>query len=609
MASNMSSSNSGSMHRVCGRCGSGPCIVKTSRSLENPGRRYFKCPMNPPCDKWNGWCDESLPSNASVPRSNETHGVPLELPTVIPTLIADIANLRAENREILNSHMFNYNIVILFASFNIREDMVSPRKRMNLGKKVAPIGSHRLGVVPPGPYRHGRANWDSQMTRLFLQIAIKEIEAEGRGTTQLSNNSLRNISNEISARTGEVINLKQCKNQYGVLKRDWQAWILLADSRRGATGLGMNPVTGTFTAPDHFWANLIAQNEYVAKFRDRPLDHEDLMQRVFEEVTATGSMQCTPGAEGELGMGADGRRALATDNDYRTDMDGIGNTVGVEEGEEICSESTSTSPGPGMGTPFCSQQGTANPLFPHYGGTTNPFSPQHGNRSRPFVPHHDGTNTPPFSHHAATNTTSFQQHRTISPPPLSQHIRTSPPSFPHMNMLHLPYLFRTVVQQIPPLALNPISDAPPLYLNMVRTPPLSRELCPYIRVATQVERNGKAPATDALSQSMTNILETMVSRQNQYKSVIKHGCNMVDVMKILSRMEYFKQEPVPPVYWWLVDYLSGDPTKMDVFYGLPNDEQRISFAQREHTKAMLAQSRGQGNANDSPPPWNPPSQN
>ncbi|XP_058222529.1 uncharacterized protein LOC131332362 [Rhododendron vialii] len=103
MASNMSSSNSGWMHRVCGRCGSGPCVVKISRSLENPGRRYFKCPMNPPCDKWNGWCDESLPSNASVPRPNETHGVPFELSTVTPTLIVDIANLRAKNREILNS--------------------------------------------------------------------------------------------------------------------------------------------------------------------------------------------------------------------------------------------------------------------------------------------------------------------------------------------------------------------------------------------------------------------------------------------------------------------------------------------------------------------------
>ncbi|KAI8561242.1 hypothetical protein RHMOL_Rhmol04G0323300 [Rhododendron molle] len=125
-----------------------------------------------------------------------------------------------------------------------REDMVSPRKRMNLGKKVAQSGSHRLGVLPLGAYSAGRVNWDSQMTWLFLQLAIKEIEAEGRGMTQLSNNSMRNIAAELSARTGGVITLKQWKNRYGVSKRDWQAWILLADSRRGATGLGWNPVTG-----------------------------------------------------------------------------------------------------------------------------------------------------------------------------------------------------------------------------------------------------------------------------------------------------------------------------------------------------------------------------
>ncbi|KAE9465821.1 hypothetical protein C3L33_02268, partial [Rhododendron williamsianum] len=230
---------------------------------------------------------------------------------------------------------------------------------MNLGKKVAPTGSHRFGVVPPGAYRPGRANWDSQMTRLFLQLAIKEIEAEGKGTTQLSNNSLCNIAAEISARTGEVVNLKQCKDRYGVLKQDWQAWTLLVDSRRGATGLA------------------------------RGVDAKGI-EEVRPPLTAMHS-----GREGELGMGANGRRALAT--------------------------------------------------------------------------------------------------------------------------------------------------------------------------------------------TMTT---TDTCQQNQYKSVIKHGCNMVDIVKILGRMEYFQQEPVPPVYWWLIDYLSGDPMKMDVFYGLPNDEQRIFFAQREHTKAI-----------------------
>ncbi|KAF7133481.1 hypothetical protein RHSIM_Rhsim09G0055100 [Rhododendron simsii] len=316
--------------------------------------------------------------------------------------------------------MVNSKIVMFFDSFNLREDMVSLRKRMNLGKKVSPTGSHRLGVLPPGPYRVGRANWDSQTTKLFLQLAIKEIETEGRGTTQLSNYSMRNIAAELSATTGELITLKQCKNRYGVLKRDWQAWILLADSRRGATGLGWNPVTGTFTAPDYFWANLIAQNECVAKFRDHLLEHEELMQRVFEKVTTTSSLQCTPGAEGELGMGADGRQALATDNDDQTETDGEGNTVGIENGDEIDSEYTSAEHG--RGTPLCSQQGTNNPLFPQYGtGTTNPSSRQQGNRSSPFVTHHADTNTPHFPQHASTNTHPASQHVTTSPTPFPQH--------------------------------------------------------------------------------------------------------------------------------------------------------------------------------------------
>ncbi|KAF7142958.1 hypothetical protein RHSIM_Rhsim05G0142000 [Rhododendron simsii] len=93
------------------------------------------------------------------------------------------------------------------------------------------------------------------------------------------------------------------------------------------------------------------------------------MQRAFEEVTATGSLQCTLGAEGELGMGADGRRALAIDNDDLTDTDGEGNIVGIENGEEIGSEYTSSEHG--RGTPFCSQQGTSNPLFPQYGVMAN----------------------------------------------------------------------------------------------------------------------------------------------------------------------------------------------------------------------------------------------
>lgn len=190
------------------------------------------------------------------------------------------------------------------------------------------------------------------------------------------------------------------------------------------------------------------------------------MKRVFEEVMATGSLQCTPGAEGELGMGADGRRALATDNDDRTDTDGEGNTVGNENGEEIGSEHTSAEHG--RGTPFCSQQGTSNPLFPQYRmGTTNPFSLQMGNRSSPFEPLHAGTNTPPFPHHTATNTPPFLHHAATNTPTANQHVRTRPPPFPqHEYGTPTTHIFNCGTTSTPPCLQPEIRCSPP-------SPPLS----------------------------------------------------------------------------------------------------------------------------------------
>lgn len=135
---------------------------------------------------------------------------------------------------------------------------LSPRKQLLLGKKQGLISPHRRAVLGLDNRKPPRVIWDSQMTRLFLQLAIREIETEGRGTTQLSYTSLRNIATEMTRMTQQEINSKQCKNKYQSLRRDWQAWQLLADARRGSTGLGYDPVSGTFTAPPHFWTNIIA---------------------------------------------------------------------------------------------------------------------------------------------------------------------------------------------------------------------------------------------------------------------------------------------------------------------------------------------------------------
>lgn len=143
--------------------------------------------------------------------------------------------------------------------FNGKAKMnLSPSKQFFFGKKPSTSGQSRRSRSGDDNRKAPRVNWDSQLTRVFLQLAIREIESEGRGTTQLSQYSLRNIATELTRLARQEINEKQCKNKYQSLRRDWQAWKLLADSRRGATGLGFNPVTGTFTAPEHFWTSLIA---------------------------------------------------------------------------------------------------------------------------------------------------------------------------------------------------------------------------------------------------------------------------------------------------------------------------------------------------------------
>ncbi|KAG5546935.1 hypothetical protein RHGRI_012840 [Rhododendron griersonianum] len=84
------------------------------------------------------------------------------------------------------------------------------------------------------------------------------------------------------------IEKKQLKYKHDRLKDEWRAWILVAEDKR-QTGLGKNPETGAITGPDHWWEAMIARNNHVAKFRDQGLEHEDLMDGVFRNVTAMGN--------------------------------------------------------------------------------------------------------------------------------------------------------------------------------------------------------------------------------------------------------------------------------------------------------------------------------
>ncbi|XP_028078839.1 uncharacterized protein LOC114280665 [Camellia sinensis] len=68
----------------------------------------------------------------------------------------------------------------------------------------------------------------------------------------------------------------------------------MENASHGLTGLGYDHETGLFTAPDHWWAKMQAMNNRCAKFRSKPLEHVDLMERVYSGTTATGKHAWTP---------------------------------------------------------------------------------------------------------------------------------------------------------------------------------------------------------------------------------------------------------------------------------------------------------------------------
>ncbi|CAL5324793.1 unnamed protein product [Camellia sinensis] len=140
-----------------------------------------------------------------------------------------------------------------------------------------------------------KATWDNVSTEIFLECVREQILAGRRLGTTITVAEYKEIAVQFAKRTGRRHDMKQFKNKYLALKKEWQAWNKLMDTSKGVTGIGFNRSTGLFTASDEWWENLKSTNKLAYKFKSKPLEHEDLMREVFTGATATGKHHWTPG--------------------------------------------------------------------------------------------------------------------------------------------------------------------------------------------------------------------------------------------------------------------------------------------------------------------------
>ncbi|KAI7998445.1 L10-interacting MYB domain-containing protein [Camellia lanceoleosa] len=142
-----------------------------------------------------------------------------------------------------------------------------------------------------------KASWDSDTVRIFLELVIKELDVGFKGSFHtMTMHGYQAISKGFLDRTNKVHDVKQLQNKYALLKKDWQSWSKLMDSRHGPTGISYNEATGLIQASDDWWAHYEKVDKNAIKFKTKPLEHMDLMRRVYEGATATGKYAWTPGA-------------------------------------------------------------------------------------------------------------------------------------------------------------------------------------------------------------------------------------------------------------------------------------------------------------------------
>ncbi|KAF6146217.1 hypothetical protein GIB67_011689 [Kingdonia uniflora] len=88
-----------------------------------------------------------------------------------------------------------------------------------------------------------------------------------------------------------VLKQKELKNQWDYMKKQWKVWRGLINR----TGHGYDPISGTFDWPDEVWENIIAVNSDARKYKTAPLQHRDLLEKLFEGLSATGDFAWSSG--------------------------------------------------------------------------------------------------------------------------------------------------------------------------------------------------------------------------------------------------------------------------------------------------------------------------
>ncbi|XP_020599624.1 L10-interacting MYB domain-containing protein-like [Phalaenopsis equestris] len=116
------------------------------------------------------------------------------------------------------------------------------------------------------------AMWDKEVTNIFCDLCLKEIEPRSRPTTYFNKEGWNNIGMRFKELTGRDYDKLKFKNKWDQLKKEWKIW---KELKRGSTDLGWDPIKRTIDAPTEWWTEKLEQKGMPDEFTPEPLTPDE----------------------------------------------------------------------------------------------------------------------------------------------------------------------------------------------------------------------------------------------------------------------------------------------------------------------------------------------
>ncbi|KAL1093413.1 hypothetical protein V6Z11_D06G029800 [Gossypium hirsutum] len=146
-----------------------------------------------------------------------------------------------------------------------------------------------------------KAVWGDELTLIFCELCVNEVNAGNRPTTHLNSKGWENVIALFQAKTQKKYGKPQLKNKWDTLKKEWRLW---SELLKESTGIRWCPSKKTVDATEEWWAAKIQENPNFKGFKKKGIEPRlnELMWQMFAGIVATGENAWAP-SSGVLSSG------------------------------------------------------------------------------------------------------------------------------------------------------------------------------------------------------------------------------------------------------------------------------------------------------------------